>query len=132
MPYQIRKLLPQERSSVEKLRDEYSSDYLLYWDNEFIVAEGEEGIAGAMSYYFDGRYHQIQNLLLKKNSPKRLVVRMYDYVEKAILDKGFDKLVSYVENTNNPLQTYLQRVGFKAYDNNKNGVWFYKTLKKEN
>jgi hypothetical protein len=54
-------------------------------------------------------------------------------VENNVLHKGQDKIVSFVENTNNPLQVYLQRLGFRAYDNNDKGVWFFKhLLNKEN
>lgn len=121
--------LIKELAGVSGIKEEI--DY----DCDFIVAKNEQkellGLAG-INLKME-KYPQFKHIILRpEKQTSRLGIILMNKMERYLIDNGYEnkEYVSYILNTDNRMQVYAKKWGMIPYENDKEGVWFYKKILK--
>ena len=124
----IERLNPKDKPLFIKLCEEARMDFPLIEECEYIVAKNEIKLKGALGYRQGELYPELQYIILEKKTNRKIALDLIEKYEQSLIYKGFKKYVIFIENINNKLQIYAQRLGYIPCDSNKRGVWFYKKI----
>lgn len=129
MKYMIEKLKEKDTELVDELCQHAGLNYPLEISCEFFVARNETKLYGLVGLYLGGnRYPELKHIILRKNISRRIGLKLINRMEEYLKKKKHKEYVAYVENTDNPIQVYAQRLGFLPYEQDSEGVWFYKSI----
>lgn len=121
---------PEDINQIEELFSISGVDERLDYNCDFLLARnGDDRILGFAGINLHKRYPQFEHIIITPKYQKtRLLIKIMMCMERYLKEKGYKEYVAYILNTNNPMQIYALKFGFKAYDKDDKGVWLYKKI----
>lgn len=130
MKYKIEVLKKDVIRRVGDLASDVKLNEPVDYDCTFLGARNNGTLLGVIGVNFKRPlYPQFEHIIIREEAQKtRIPVHLLNRMERWLEDKGYDTYVSYIKNTRNHMQMYAKKWGMRSYDNNSDGVWFYKLI----
>jgi RimJ/RimL family protein N-acetyltransferase len=135
MSYDIHRLIGEDVKLIDKLLEASPVNERIDWGCEFLGAFNSNpqvlcGIAGVSLK--KKLYPQFEHIILHPDyQGGRLLVQLLNKMERYLKELGYEVYVSYIKNTNNPMQVLATKFGMKPYNADDFGVWFYKQIREK-
>ena len=119
-----------EYEKLSELAADVKLDEKIDFKCMFLAARDEnKRILGVAGFNINYVLPKFEHIIVRSGYQKRgLAFRLMRECEKLLAKSGFKEYAALIPYSNETMQKYAFKFGFKKYDENKKGIWVFKRL----